>query len=217
MAEVKSSVIGELSGRIENFIYRNRYGKVIAYHRPVNQKVSKSQKAVTARKNFASLVALAKTVNSVPKLKEVWRSAKVEGTSAYHRLIRNNARLVYNGLLTTENKITPEGLPIRLISAEIENKILYLSLECPVSPDLTFPAMMYIHLYFGNASGSIALLFKEISEPKPGGVYNLELSLEGSIKKLLSKDPAPVVYAALAGGTAYKKKVYWTSTVSSHL
>ncbi len=217
MAEVKSSVIGDLSGRIENFIYRNRYGKVIAYARPLNQKISKSQQAVTARKNFAAVVNLAKTVNSVLKLKEVWRSAKVEGTSAYHRLIRNNAKLVNNGLLTTEIKITPEGLPIRLISAEIENKILYLSLECPQSPDLTFPAMMYVHLYFGKASGTMIPLFKEIPEPKPDGIYNLELSLEGSTKKLLSKDPAPVVYAALAGGTAYKKKVYWTSTVSSLL
>ncbi len=217
MAELKSPVIGEPSGRIENVIYRRRYGKTIAYSRPKNQKFSKSRKAVGARNDFAAAVTLAKSVNDVPKLKEVWRSAKVPGTSAYHRLIKNNAKSVSNGFLTTSNKITPEGLPLRLISAEIENKILYLSLECPESPDLTFPAMIYVHLYFGKASGTMIPLFKEIPEPKPDGIYNLELSLEGSTKKLLSKDPAPVVYAALAGGTAYKKKVYWTSTVSSHL
>jgi len=217
MAELKSSVIGELSGRIENAVYRIRNGKVIAYARPVNQKVSKSRKAVTARNNFAAVVTLAKTVNSVSKLKEIWRTAKVEGTSPYHRMIRNNAKRVREGLLTISNKITPEGLPLQLITAEIENKILYLSFACPVSQDMSFPATLFVHLYFGKASGTIVQLFKEISEPGPEDVFNLEFTLEGSIKKLLSKDPSPVVYIALSGNVVSKKKIYWTSTVSAQL
>ncbi len=213
MAEVKSSVIGGLSGRIENFVYRNRNGKIIAYARPIDQKVNKSVKAVRARSNFASTIALAKSVNSVPRLKEIWRNASVPGINSFQKLIKNNSKLVREGLLTTSNKITPEGLPLKLNLASIEDNKLKISFDFTENPDLSFPASLFIYFYFVN-TGTIIPLFREISEPEPGGTYNQETALDLHIIKLVSEDPAPIMFIALAGGTSYKDKVYWTSTAS---
>ncbi len=212
MAEGKSSVIGLPSGRIGNVIVRIRNGKPFYYSVPVNFKISKSKESNRARSDFASTVNLAKTANAVPKLKEIWKNADVPGTNSYQKLIKNNAKRVRDGLLTTSNKITPEGLPLKLKSAGIENEKLILSFDCPVSPDLTFPSTLFIFLYFGGESGAIFPLFKEIPEAAPDGTYNIEASLDPQVKRLLSEDNSPIVYIALAGGTVFEKKVYWTST-----
>ncbi len=214
MAQIGSSVIGEIKGRIGDFIFRIRNGKQVAYSRPIKHRMSKSVKAKKARNNFASTIALAIAVNAVPKLKEIWKNAKVPGTNSYQRLIKNNAKLVSEGLLTISNKITPGGLPLKLHSAEVENKKLVLSFECPASSDLSFPAVLFIYLYFGKESGSISTFFKEITEPAPGGIYRQEATIDPRTKRLLSKDPSPIVYIAVAGGTPSRKKIYWTNTAA---
>ncbi len=217
MALLKSPVIGVPSGKVGDLIIRNRNGKSFYYKAPVNFKISKSAAAVQGRSNFASTVALALSVNSSPMLKEIWKVAKVPGTNAYQKLIKNNAKLVRSGLLTTSNKITPEGLPLDLNSAAIENSKLILSMNCQPASDLTFPAIFLIYLYFGETSGAIIPLIKKISEPAPGGKYYLETDLDSRIKRLFSKDPSPIVFISLIGGTTFKKKVYWTSTASAKL
>ena len=217
MAEVRTSILGGIKGRIGAYILRIRYGKQITYSRPLKQKVSKSVKAKTARNNFAATVALAKSVNAVPKLKEVWRNAKVPGTNSYQRLIKNNAKLVREGLLTTRNIITPEGLPLILNSASIENDKLSLSFDCPAGSDVSFPAVLFAYLYFEKESGANSIFFKEISEPAPGGSYSLETVIDPRTIKLLTNDSEPILYTALIGGTPSKKKVYWTSTAAVRL
>jgi len=217
MASVRSSVIGIPSGKIGNIIIRIRNGKPFYYSIPENFKMSNSAAAVRGRKNFASSQALAKLANASPKLQEIWKNAKVPGTSPYHRLMKNNGKLVSGGFLTTSNKITPEGLPLKLNSAAVENKKLMISFDCPASPDLSFPATLSIYIYFGGNANTIIPIYREITEPAPGGIYNIEAAIDSNTKKLLSKDPSPIIYIALAGGTASKKKVYWTSTASARL
>ena len=217
MAANNSSVLGIPSGKIGNVIVRIRNGKPYYYSVPANFRISKSKAAVRGRKNFATTIALAKTANSTPMLKEIWKNANVPGVNSYQRLIKYNAKRVSDGLLTISNKITPEGLPLKLNSAAVENKKLTLSFECPSSPDLSFPATLQIFLYFGNESGTIIRLFKEISEPAAGGNYTQAIELDAQSRKLLTKDPSPVIFIALAGEMQNRKKVYWTSTASVKL
>jgi hypothetical protein len=60
-------------------------------------------------------------------------------------------------------------------------------------------------------------LFNKITGPAPGGNYSQEIVPDSMTKKLLTKDPSPVVFIALAGGSPNKKKIYWTSTASVKL
>lgn len=214
MAHRKSSAIGDLHGRVENMVFRTRNGKNIAYAIPLNQKVSKSKKAVKARKNFAAAVSLAASVNSVPALQEIWSVAKVRGSNSFQKLISMNSRLAREGSLTTANVISPPGLPFSLTSASIENNVLIVSFVAEENSGLSFPLRLFVYLCFVNSNAKIVPMLVEITDPKPGGEYDLDIVLVNEVKKLLAKDHSPVVYLAAAGGTPYRKKVYWTSTAS---
>jgi len=113
--------------------------------------------------------------------------------------------------------ITPPGLPLKINSALVENKKLLLSFDCPPVPDLSFPALLFTYIYFGGNSHTIIPFIREIAELSPDGIYNVETSLDSNTERLLSNNPSPIVYLALAGGTVYKKKVYWTTTASVKL
>jgi len=217
MASLKSSVIGIPSGKMGGVIVRIRNGKPFYYSLPLNFKMSMSAAAVEGRNNFASAQSLAKIVNASPKLREIWTNAKIPGTNSYQRLIKNNRKLAVGGSLTTSNMITPPGLPLKINSALVENKKLILSFDCPAVPDLSFPAVLFTYIYFGGNSRTIIPFKREIAEPAPDGRYYIETSLDSNTKRLLSNNPSPIIYLALAGGTANKKKVYWTTTASAKL
>jgi hypothetical protein len=214
MAEIKKSVVGVISGRLDNIVFVVRNGKSYASVRPRKYKAGKSDAAKAGRNNFAITVKLAKSVNSVAALKEIWAAASLEGTDSYHRVIKFNAKRVKGGSLTTSNKITPDGLAIKLTTASIENKILHLSFLCPPETNLKFPARVFIYLYFEKAEKSIIRFFTTIAVPSPDNVYTLDITLDSHTKKIAAEDSEPIIYLALVGGTPFKKKVYWTSTAS---
>jgi hypothetical protein len=169
---------------------------------------------VQNRKNFAVTVKLAQSANSVSVLKDIWNTSKAEGSNAYQKLIKNNAKLSKQGSLTTSNIITPEGLTLKLESASFENKNLHLSFACPSNRYLKYPALLFVYMYFENENKSIIPVFAALEETSPDGSYDIELTLDSHIRKIFSRDPDPIIYIALAGGTPYKKRVYWTSTAS---
>ncbi len=214
MAHRKSSAIGDLHGRVDNMMFRTRNGKNIAYAIPVNQKIPDSKKAFNTRKNFAAANSLASVVNSVPVLKGIWTAAKVRGSNSYQKLVSMNTRLAREGSLSTLNVITPPDQFLKLNSASVENEMILLSFLCPGNPCLSFPAALFVYLYFGKSGGSITPLMVQVPEPESDSVYEIDVLPDLETKKLLAKDPSPVIYIALAGGTSYKKKVYWTSTAS---
>ncbi|HEY6906271.1 MAG TPA: hypothetical protein VI230_02335, partial [Ignavibacteriaceae bacterium] len=167
--------------------------------------------------NFASAVRLAKSIISEPVLKEIWSIAAVDGTTPYHRAIKFNMRLAGGSSLTIRNKITPGGLPLKLSSASISGGILYLSFNCQANPNLKFPAELFMYFSFEKGDKLIIPLSSVIEIPSQNLKYNLEVSLGGRMKKLLIKDPHPILFIALAGGTVYKKSVYWTDTEAAVL
>jgi hypothetical protein len=109
MAILIKKIFGNLSGALGDSVFRNRYGKVVAYSRPSKQRISKSVASKKARKQFALTVVFAKKINSLPALAEIWRKAKISGTSSYHRIIKYNNKLTSVGCLTVNNIIVPQG------------------------------------------------------------------------------------------------------------
>lgn len=109
MAFLVKNIFGGLSGSLGNKIFRYRYGKIVAYQKPIKHRVSKSDASIQARKQFALTVAFAKKVNSIPALAKIWRNAKISGTSAYHKIIKHNNKLTAGDGLTVNNIILPQG------------------------------------------------------------------------------------------------------------
>ena len=73
-------------------------------------------------------------------MKKIWDMSDVDGFNYYQKMIKSNAKQVNNGMLTISNKITPDGLPISLLSAEIQNKILNVTFSFRAAEFIDFPA-----------------------------------------------------------------------------
>jgi hypothetical protein len=217
MAGISKSVIGQISGQLDNLVFRTLNGKRFVSVRPKKYKVSSSASAVVGRENFASAVHLAKSIISEPGLKEIWSLSAIDGSTPYHRAIKLNMKPAGGGSLTIRNKITPGGLPLKLSSASIAGGILYLSFNCPANANLKFPAELFMCFSFEKGKKQVIPLSVAIEIPSQNSKYNLEVSLDGRIKKLLAKDPEPILFIAMAGGTVYKKSVYWTDTEAAVL
>jgi hypothetical protein len=214
MAELTKSVLGQVSGQLDNLVFRKMNGKSFVSVRPKKYNASKSALAKQGRSNFAMTVKFAKEVNSFPGLKEIWSISKAEGSNSFQKIIKNNAKLLAGGALTPINRITPGGSALKIISASVLNRVLNLSFTFPVNDNIKFPVTLYLFFFFKKDKKSVYAISEKISAPIVNNNYNLEISLKSEIKKSLIKDSHPVIYTAIAGGTTYKKKVYWTSTAS---
>ena len=120
MAEIKKSVLGDITGKIDNLVFRRMNGKKFVSVRPDKYKPTKSIKLKKARSKFGTVVKFAVTTNSVPELKEAWKLSREKGSNSYHKIIKANSRLFNTETLTPYNKITPDGLELKLESASLK-------------------------------------------------------------------------------------------------
>jgi hypothetical protein len=211
MAQLKSSVIGNLSGKLNNEVFRIMNGKNFVSVRPEHYKV-KSVKLKKAQGNLSITVKLAKSITAVPALKGPWSSANLKGSNAYHKILTSNLVLVKEGSLTTENIISPPGLPLQISSLTLEDGLLVSTLVFPGSIEFSFPAEVYFLLYFGNYKKSIIVIPGNIQNPEPEGIYQVSIPLNLTQQKMLENDSHPIVYAAFAGKHSTGKHVYWSNT-----
>ena len=214
MAEITKSVLGQVNGQLGNLVFRRMNGNRFVSVRPSKYRAGKSASAEEGRGNFAITVALAKSVNRIPLLKEIWTVSNTEGTNSFQKLIKNNAKIVKEGSLTTSNIITPAGQALNLQAASFENQNLHLSFICPPNQYLKYPALLFVYLYFEKEDKIILSVSASLEETSLDGSYDIELILDSRVRKIISKDTNPIIYIALAGGTPYKKRIYWTSTAS---
>ncbi len=217
MALVNNSVLGEISGKIGNIVLRQVYGKTVAYERPPHYKAAKTPAARKTRNSFGSAVKLAKVLIADTKLNETWASAKIQGVNSNQRIIKQNIKLFDGRLLTTRNKITPEGLFLKVDSASFQNQTLHLTLNCPAENNLKFPADLFILYYFEKADKSMLLTRTTVSQGISGGIYELDINPGKYIGRLLKEEPQALLLIALVSESVSKKKPYWTTTEAVRL
>lgn len=85
-------------------------GKYFISLRPDSYKASQSEKSKISRYRFGICVKFAKIISNQPELSAVWKSAKITGSSSYHRIIKHNIKVTKDAKLSASNIITPEGL-----------------------------------------------------------------------------------------------------------
>jgi hypothetical protein len=217
MAILNNSVLGEVSGKIGDKVFRQMYGKTVVSERPQNYKAAKTPSARKARSSFGMAVKLAKKLIADPELNEIWTAAKIDGVNSNQRILKHNLKLFDGGSLTPRNIITPEGLFLKVESSSFQNQIIHLSLNCPAENNLTFPAELFLLYYFEKENKSIVLNRTVITESSAGGIYEIDINPDKYLLRLLQKDPEPLLFIAMAAQTAGKKKPYWTSTAAMAL
>ena len=112
MVRIKNRILGIPEGKLGNVVYRTMNGKTFASSRPANYNSSHSPKAKLNRNRFGIAIEFAKYVNSIPTLKNIWKSAKIKGTTSFNRIVKYNSKCIGEKSPTKNNIITPyENVP----------------------------------------------------------------------------------------------------------
>ena len=90
MAQLKKTVLGKVSGAVGDVLFRQRNGKNIVGTRPSSFTPGSDPASVARRNRFGLSISFAKTMNSIPLLKSVWKSTTPAGLSPYNFMIKTN-------------------------------------------------------------------------------------------------------------------------------
>lgn len=133
MARLTKPILGEVKGKIGSLVVRTINGKQFVSLRPEHYRKSKSANAIYEKNKFSVVTKLAKTLNAIPEIKDVWLNSNSPGTSAYHKILKANLTLPdpKTGLLNfTFFPYAKRIYPIKVtlntsnINVTVENKFL---------------------------------------------------------------------------------------------
>ena len=217
MGFLHNSPMGQPSGKVGDIVFRRVNGKIVIARAPKKGKTSVSDTALRIRSNFAAGAKFASFISSIPGLKSIWLTQKKKGGSANNIISKLNIPHLKEGDFTPGNIITPDGIPLTVDSILISNKDLEGLITFLYDAEIIFPAVLYIVIIFNNYFTPFHMLCVQINEPSEDKTYSFKLDLDYLTQTAVKKDPAPMVYVALAGSASVDKKIYWTSTVALQL
>lgn len=223
MAIEKRNPFGEITGTLGNVVRRKRFGKIVVSLRPSKYRKSKSKLAVAGRNSFALSVSLAKAVNKIPQLKQVWQIAKLEGVVAYNRIIKYNKKFIKDDLLTTQNIITPVGVPMLLDDFKIYNKSISFKIILNNNRlKKLLKDSFHLHLVFylfdpknsKKKSFSISSQSKIVEQLPLNNTLIIKFNFVEIIQKYFNNYNILIVYVAATNFKCNKKELFWTNTVA---
>jgi hypothetical protein len=216
----KSNLSG-LAGNVEFFVID---GETYFKAHAKKHRKSRSKEAVRGKSNFASVVKMAKEINEVEVLKEVWSHSSLPGRNGYQKLIKYNMPLVYDGNLTIKNFYTPKGKDLSIKEFQIEGEIVSLTMD--VYGLIKPPIILHLYYYLYNpkepGSSEFESIYAHIKisqddadkiRKKGESKYSIMWKLNGGLwdQFLLYKDV--VILLAVTGIPSIAKRRYWTNTV----
>lgn len=113
MAIVKRQIFGSLKGIIGDVVYKHNKGTNYTSIRPKKYKKTKSPHLIKNRNKFSRRVAFCRFILTSPLLKIVWKTAKVPGKYAYHKIFKYNYRSITNERIHYGVNILPENILVR--------------------------------------------------------------------------------------------------------
>src|ERR1035437_11200489 len=88
MGRLKNTVLGNVTGKVGDIIFRVRGKKSYLYSKPKQVKVSQKQEAKEARSKFNPLSKFGSFINSIPELKYFWKKADIAAGWALHKILK---------------------------------------------------------------------------------------------------------------------------------
>ncbi len=223
MAIEKRQTLGEVTGTLGNIVRRKRYGKIVVYIRSGKYRKSKSLEAKAGRNSFALSVALARVVNSISDLKQIWQLANLEGVVAYNRIIKYNKQYIKDDSLTVNNIITPKGIHLLLSEFKITNDQIQLTInlkEAPLNKLLHNSFNLHLVLYAFNPKVTMKKPYELIGnsnliEQEPvNNLHTLSIPLDTIIMQTLEQFSMVICYVSASKYNGKKKELFWSSTVA---
>ena len=219
MARLTKAVLGELSGKIGSLIVRKVNGKQFVSLRPDHYKKSKSTKAIYEKNKFSAVVKFAKTINSIPQIKNVWQKSNVHGFSAYHKILKTNLKLFGVEKNSPSFTLFPHAKNNHSVTVSITDGRI----------SVLFDKKLFQDVITRSESTLNILRVVNVSEKRNKDYYEIRTvpitinsfcnhSISIEINKLfgtrVNNHSDSVFYVAVLLNSLSNKKVSWTDTVS---
>ena len=219
MARLTKAVLGELSGKIGSLVVRKVNGKQFVSLRSDHYKKSKSTKAIYEKNKFSAVVKFARTINSIPHLKNVWQKSNVQGFSAYHKILKTNLKLFGVEKSAPGFTLFPPAKNNNSVTATVTDEKISVLFD-----ERLFKAVINCHectlniLRMVNVSEKHNKEYYEIrSVPITVNLFcnhNISIEINELFGSRANNHPESVFYIAVLLNSISNKKVSWTNTVS---
>ncbi len=216
MARFVHGPLGQVKGKIGNYVVRKMNGKYFISLRPDSYNASQSKKSKITRNRFGICVRFAKIISGQHELSAAWKSAGISGSSAYHRIIKHNIKRTIDGELSASNIITPEGLSNPFLSIQFNKEFLSASLiNNPARiefPSTIFTACFIIYMITSagtiSKSDSFRLISKNVDAKQ---TQEIKLNFSADDIKIFNEYKDFIIYSA-AVWFDETDKINWSST-----
>lgn len=129
MAKLKKQVLGEVSGTLGTFVFREIKGKNVIGMRPSNVSVANDPASVDRRNKFKMSSKLAQAVLADPNLKKIWAAKTPYELNTHNYIVQQNYNSTLPDSLSDVIKLIPEfGFPLIVSSVNKTSSQLSVSL-----------------------------------------------------------------------------------------
>ena len=221
MARFDPGPLGQVIGKIGNYVVRKMNGKYFISLRPDSYNASQSEKSKRSRKRFGNCVQFAKTISNLPELSAAWRSANITGSSPYHRIIKHNIKLTLDGKLSASNIITPEGLSNPFLSIQFNREFLSASLINNLDriefPFTLFKACFIIYMIASagtiTKSDSFRIISKDVDAEQ---THEIKINFSADDINIFNEYKDFIIFSAAVWNEG-TDKILWSSTAASEI
>lgn len=199
----------KVTGVIGPYVLRYKNNKLIVSLRPVNFKMSDTEKAKAGRAAHASATKFAKFLYEIKPIQNVWENAKIDGHNTFNKILKFNKKLLIDDHPSVKNIITPGNYQLYLDPGSInyENGKIKISDEFSYS-DSKLIILMVTYNPVSDADNYFNCMKLYDSSASAGQVIILNEEQKSECKKYKKY----VLFSSVI--SEFDGEVFWSNTVA---
>lgn len=227
MAELKKPMFGNIKGTFGKAVFRQRYGSNYIVQKPSSYTPPNTEDFFTRTNKFKIASMIAKTIISIPNLKEIWKNITPKNQNPYNLLISKN--YFANDGNTTSNSImivpkSKVGVQLDTINLTADNlniKLLPLTEASLINPLVEKKIQLISLIFLSNPINTDAPKFDLILLRSATSIFDLitpivvDMMISTSDKDKIAKYQTKIVHSTLITYDENDNVVNYSNTFSS--
>lgn len=154
MAQLTNSILGNISGKLGDVVFRKVNGKTVICSRPKSFTPDSSLNGISRRNKFAVNSLFAAAANKIPVIKSIWQyflsAYPYVANNPYNAISKLNYKHLSNEEISDRNFLAPQiGFQFHITNANLTSKNLIISTE-PLSPSFYHDSILFINKFVKN-------------------------------------------------------------------
>lgn len=130
MADLRKKVLGTVSGAVGDILFRTKHGRNYVGTRPLSFIPGTDEKSVARRNRFRMATRLARPINSIYKLKLLWKAVAPVPLYPYNMIVRANYGYVGPDSISNAIKLVPDiGFSVQSNNLDLDEISMRIGLD----------------------------------------------------------------------------------------